>query len=217
MDEKSVMAATVIRNSEVVNGIPNRNSGPIRGMRPVETIGDRIKRARQGAKIKQKALADAVGLSPGTLADLESGRSQNTTKLHRIANELGVHIEWLESGKGPPSRTDVVRHLPVDKRQQVIDPVQKKVIFNSRLLRLDPVMIRDGFTVVANFFEAAGGEFRVDVDPDLMARAYEWAQSGDPALLTSIDADVRARIEERRGTRDGAEEAAGRRGPERDR
>lgn len=65
------------------------------------TIGDRIKEQREHLEISVAALAKSVGMAASTLYDLERGDSQSTTKLHLIAEELGVQGRWLETGKGP--------------------------------------------------------------------------------------------------------------------
>jgi transcriptional regulator with XRE-family HTH domain len=76
----------------------------------METIGQRIRRRREEKGIARKDLAKAAGLSYTTLSDLELGESHASKALHRIAAELGVSAEWLETGKGsaepvaPPSQ-----------------------------------------------------------------------------------------------------------------
>lgn len=66
-------------------------------------VGDRIKEARLKLhpELSVPVLARRVGLATSTLYELERGEMQTTTKLHRIADFLGVTAEWLESGKGP--------------------------------------------------------------------------------------------------------------------
>lgn len=65
-----------------------------------ETIGDRVRRVREAQKISRKDLATYAGIGVSTLSDLELGLSESTTKLHRIAEKLGVSAQWLESGRG---------------------------------------------------------------------------------------------------------------------
>lgn len=182
---------------------------PIPGM---ETMRQRLIALREARGLTRDEVAAQAKVPKTTLQTLEDKDQTASKWLVQLANFYGVSPFWLQTGKGSPDMGDNVRHLPVQNRQQVIDPINEKVSEGSRVLRLDPVMIRDGYKVVANFFEAAGGVFRVDVDADLMARAYEWARTGDNTLLTSIDADVRARIEERRGKQgDGRQDAPAKR------
>jgi transcriptional regulator with XRE-family HTH domain len=66
----------------------------------VETIGERVRAEREAQKLSRPALARAAGIAPTTLSDLELGLSKSTTALHKIADRLGVRVEWLETGKG---------------------------------------------------------------------------------------------------------------------
>jgi phage repressor protein C with HTH and peptisase S24 domain len=65
------------------------------------SIGSRIKEARRAAKLTQKALAQKVGMTQGTLSELETGESKSSTLLPSLAAALGVNALWLETGKGP--------------------------------------------------------------------------------------------------------------------
>jgi transcriptional regulator with XRE-family HTH domain len=65
-------------------------------------IGDRIKFWRETRNITVPELAQAAGLKPTTIYDLERGISKSTTKLHHIAKKLQINVDFLESGKGDP-------------------------------------------------------------------------------------------------------------------
>lgn len=178
---------------------------------PMETIGDRVRKARVKRGMTPEQLRQLSGIAYSTLIDLENNRSQGSTKLHRIATALGVSALALETGKGFRSELDAIGQSPGDERQQTIDPIQKKDSAASRLVRLDPVMIRNGFAVVNAFFTRHGSVFQVDVDPDLMARIYEFEQSGESSILRSIEADIVTRLAERGGQKSGQNEAVARR------
>jgi len=64
------------------------------------SIGSRIREARKARGISQKELADKIGIRQPSLSQLETGESQGTTYLARIASVLGVNPLWLETGKG---------------------------------------------------------------------------------------------------------------------
>lgn len=66
----------------------------------METIGQRVRKARELREVERVDLARAIGLAYSTLADLENGKSRGTTVLHKIAAYLRVRVEWLETGKG---------------------------------------------------------------------------------------------------------------------
>lgn len=68
----------------------------------METIGDRIRKAREAKGLKQPQLSDAAGVSKGTISMWETGvtnpRGQN---LYNVAKVLGVSSEYLLTGKEP--------------------------------------------------------------------------------------------------------------------
>jgi hypothetical protein len=162
---------------------------------PMETSSDRIRALR--GDLSRREAAKRIGIPVSSLQAMEERDPSASKHFPLLAKYWGVNLAWVQTGKGPRLKSDANSHSGDVQRQQVIVPIQKNVSTHSRVLRLDPVMIRDAFLVVDNFFTSADGAFRVDVDPDLLARGYEWAQTQDQALLDSIDADVRARVVER--------------------
>jgi len=70
----------------------------------MNTIGARVRREREIQGIDRKELAQKTGIGYSTLAELERGGMQTTTKLRRIADALRVSQEWLETGKGDKNR-----------------------------------------------------------------------------------------------------------------
>ncbi|MBB3759241.1 XRE family transcriptional regulator [Xanthomonas arboricola] len=65
------------------------------------TIGDRIKEARKQRGMSRPDLAKASGIKYPTLAGIENNDQTGTTQLPTIADALGVHVRWLQSGIGP--------------------------------------------------------------------------------------------------------------------
>lgn len=56
---------------------------------------------RARAHMSQGNLAKAAGVSQSTIGNVEAGLRQQPRQLNAIAKALGLHAEWLESGKGP--------------------------------------------------------------------------------------------------------------------
>ena len=87
------------------------------------TVGERIKSARKAHTpvVGVKQLAEAVGLAVSTLYDLERGEQESTTKLHAVAEYLGVRARWLETGQGPmrPEQGDLLDASFEDKYDRV--------------------------------------------------------------------------------------------------
>lgn len=66
----------------------------------METIGERVRAEREARNWPRAKLAGLAGIAPTSLSDLELGYTQKGTALHKIAEALGVTVEWLETGKG---------------------------------------------------------------------------------------------------------------------
>jgi len=67
-----------------------------------ETIGARIKRAREARGISQLGLAKQVGVPFQRVSEWERGVvSPSARYLRAIANALSVSLDWLLSGRGP--------------------------------------------------------------------------------------------------------------------
>lgn len=67
----------------------------------METVGTRIKEARAMRGISRPELSRLSGVGYSTIAELENGGMQTSTKLRVIADALKVSLKWLETGKGP--------------------------------------------------------------------------------------------------------------------
>lgn len=61
---------------------------------------DRLKAARQHARLTQGQLAEAINITQTSISDLERGKSKGTTFNARIAQACGVNALWLENGTG---------------------------------------------------------------------------------------------------------------------
>lgn len=61
-------------------------------------LGQQIKQLRLARHLSVKDLAHTAGIAPSTLYDIERGDQAGTTKLHRLADALGVSPADLEHG-----------------------------------------------------------------------------------------------------------------------
>ncbi len=69
---------------------------------PGQTLGDRIKVAREHLGLSQLQLAEKVGVSQPTVFEWEKNESQpKRFRVERIAKALGKTTEWLERGNTP--------------------------------------------------------------------------------------------------------------------
>lgn len=74
----------------------------------MKTLQERLLWARTqkadqlGSEFTQQDLANKAGVTQGSIAHLESGRTKTSRSLTKIAGALGVSTEWLADGKGNP-------------------------------------------------------------------------------------------------------------------
>jgi len=80
------------------------------------SLGERIKLRRQALKITQQQLAQALGMTPQHISAIEQDKgSPSLALLPTLAEELGVSIDYLVSGK-EGIITDTIPAIKADKR-----------------------------------------------------------------------------------------------------
>jgi transcriptional regulator with XRE-family HTH domain len=124
--------AESIRNGQPISGIPTLAD---MAKRERTEYGARVFQARTRARLTQPQLAKAVGMSQGTLGELEyNAHSSRFTA--QIATACNVRAEWLATGEGPlvdastlsPDIIDLAAKmsaLPPKQRAFVIDAAQR--------------------------------------------------------------------------------------------
>jgi transcriptional regulator with XRE-family HTH domain len=80
------------------------NSGMPRplGLPRFAALGPRIRWWREYRNRDRREFARTVGIPYSTLADLENERANSTKKLRKIADELNLRLEYLETDEGEP-------------------------------------------------------------------------------------------------------------------
>ena len=87
------------------------------------TIGNRIRAARVKAKLKQREVAKACGVSTQAVSQWEKGEDRpDIDRLPRLWKVLKVPPDWLLDGHGPPPDPDALSQLwdrlnPLARRQ----------------------------------------------------------------------------------------------------
>ena len=62
---------------------------------------NRLKELREALNLKQREVAERLGVSVGNVGDWESGiRSIPATRIYQLCKEYNVRREWLEYGEG---------------------------------------------------------------------------------------------------------------------
>ena len=84
----------------------------------IETLGDRVKKARKHAGLTQTQLAKKVGTSQGAISDLENDRNKDSSSLYDISKTTKVNTDWLMKGQGEMLDVDKVPSID-DLRAQI--------------------------------------------------------------------------------------------------
>jgi len=82
------------------------------------TLANRIKKAREAAKLTKSDLARACGVSPASVTQWENGETKTLegTNLVKIATATGVEANWIATGKGRIHRKDTQNVSPARSR-----------------------------------------------------------------------------------------------------
>ena len=88
-------------------------------MRPVKTLAQRFKYAREAAGLTKADLARALGISRASVTQIESGITKNLrgSTLVSLEQVTGISSEWVEEGRGSPRKRP--GPLPVGAEDQV--------------------------------------------------------------------------------------------------
>jgi transcriptional regulator with XRE-family HTH domain len=79
------------------------------------TVGQRTRMRRQALKLTQQELAEGIGMSPQHISAIEQDkRAPSLPSLAKLAEELGVTIDYLVTGKEGVI-TDTIPAIKADK------------------------------------------------------------------------------------------------------
>lgn len=108
----------------------------------MSSIGERLQIARKKRGLTQEALASRVKIpiSQGTIAHIESGRSEASRYFVWIAAALNVRAEWLVTGEGemfdawpwPEISREAVIELPDRALEDIGEFIEMKLAKNAR-------------------------------------------------------------------------------------
>ncbi len=79
------------------------------------SLGQRIRKRRQDLEITQRQLAEALGVTPQHISAVEQDkRTPSLPSLAKLAEELGVTVDYLMTGKEGVI-TDIIPAIKADK------------------------------------------------------------------------------------------------------
>jgi DNA-binding XRE family transcriptional regulator len=65
------------------------------------TINERLKEVREGLKLSQKAISEALGLKQSYYSEVENGKRKVTARIiNSLIVKYGISVDWLMTGKG---------------------------------------------------------------------------------------------------------------------
>lgn len=71
----------------------------------METFSERLAEQMSSKSINQKTLSALAGVAQGTISKYLNGKEPKSAELFRIAQALGVTMDYLYSGRNKPSGT----------------------------------------------------------------------------------------------------------------
>jgi transcriptional regulator with XRE-family HTH domain len=80
----------------------NTGMAIIQSNRVVETVGTRLRAERQIQKVTRRALSEVSGIPYSTIADIENGNQDSSTRLHDLCRAFPkpLRVAWLADGSG---------------------------------------------------------------------------------------------------------------------
>lgn len=106
-------------------------------------VGEKIREVRRAKRLRQKALAELVGLSPGALTNFEKGRRPISLDwLQKIADTLDTPVAYFlpdNRGSGTPAPGD---------------PRERRLVNAWRHLQKDELVSRDVLALVEHLGRA---------------------------------------------------------------
>ncbi|MGH8389509.1 MAG: LexA family protein [Pseudomonas sp.] len=159
----------------------------------MSTLAERIKSARNHAKLTQKALALKVGVEQPVISQLETGKNLQSAHLPKIAHVCGVNAIWLSENTGPMKGASAADSNVSEARQLAESfryPVISWVAAGSWAEAVEPYPT--GFSDRYEFSEynSRGPAFWLEVKGDSMTSPA--GQSITEGTLILVDTEVEA-------------------------
>lgn len=79
-----------------------------------DNFGSRLQSYRMAKRLTGKQLADIIGISQGSLSELENGKREPSGKVfYGIAKNTDIDLNWLITGEGPKRQNEVPEINPL--------------------------------------------------------------------------------------------------------
>lgn len=110
------------------------------------TLAQRLKQARQNARLTQSELAKLVGISQAAIQKIETGKAATSTRLIEISKALNVEPEWLSVGTGDSPAPHISSSVKIELADDVSNIERYRVdILDVEASAGKGVMVLDDF------------------------------------------------------------------------
>jgi SOS-response transcriptional repressor LexA len=159
----------------------------------MSTLAERIKFARNHAKLTQKALALKVGVEQPVISQLETGKNLQSAHLPKIAHVCGVNAIWLSENIGPMIGGKIKDSNVGESRQPVESyryPVISWVAAGAWAEAVEPYPA--GFSDRYEFseYDSKGAAFWLTVKGDSMTAPAGQSITEGTLILVDTEAEV---------------------------
>lgn len=98
------------------------------------TLHERIRRARALSGLTQQALARRLGVQRGAVTQWEhpDGSTPSMKHLIAIAEQTGVHLEWLGTGRGVPRPDPATAGATAEPEDRIHDTLELECLIALR-------------------------------------------------------------------------------------
>lgn len=135
----------------------------------MESIGKRFKYLRKIMKMSQVKFAQAIGISQGTLSDIEKDKFKPSIEtVISASGYFNISTDWLLKGTGPGPGEVPVR----EKRQVEMSPLEREILEKFRELDEEGKREVAHFVNYTHFEQAKKGRLSTSTSEQAAAKEY---------------------------------------------
>ncbi|MGF6166318.1 SOS-response transcriptional repressor LexA [Pseudomonas sp. 2725] len=161
----------------------------------MNTLAERIKSARNHAKLTQKALALKVGVEQPVISQLETGKNLQSAHLPKIAHACGVNAIWLSENIGPMTGAPLSQSNVGSTRQPIESfryPVISWVAAGAWAEAIEPFPPGFSDRYELSDYNSKGPAFWLEVKGDSMTSPVGMSITEGTLILVDTEADVQS-------------------------
>lgn len=159
----------------------------------MSTLAERVKAAREHAGLKQKPLAEMVGIEQPAISQLERGKNLQSAHLPMIAHACGVSAIWLSDNIGPmlvDSKEESNVSIAAQPAQSFRYPVISWVSAGSWAEAVEPYPAGVSDRYEFSEYNSKGPAFWLEVKGDSMTAPTGQSITEGTLILVDTEAEV---------------------------